>query len=125
LAIEPFGFGYSAQDPAQRPTVLNFQRAALIRRAIVAAGDEDNTAARCSSRLESAPGIAMAYTFIPAEQQAYLGDALDIAWRQWPWLVGLGWAIDQPDAPTNDPLWGFALNDTLIETIGTWTGEAR
>ncbi len=38
VAIQPFGFGHGPDDPRQAPAALDFQRAAWIRRGLVAAG---------------------------------------------------------------------------------------
>ncbi len=123
ISIEPFGFGYSAEDPAQRPTVLNFQRVALVRRTMLAAGD--GTTPLLAARFGWNQRTASPWrTVDPVEQQAFLDDGLAIAWRLWPWLAGLGWAIDQPAAPFDDPIWGFELNEPLIETIGVGTDSA-
>ncbi len=123
ISIEPFGFGYSAEDPAQRPAVLNFQRAALVRRAMIAAGDGTTPLLAARFGWNQRPASPWR-TVDPAEQQAFLDDGLDIAWRLWPWLAGLGWAIDQPAAPAGDPIWGFALNESLLQTIGDWNLNA-
>ncbi|MEZ4663553.1 MAG: hypothetical protein R2911_38925 [Caldilineaceae bacterium] len=39
VAVEPYGFGYTAVDSRQRPNLLNFQRVRLVHEVMVAAGD--------------------------------------------------------------------------------------
>ena len=124
MAIQPFGFGRSAQDPAQQLATLNFQRAALVRRAMVAAGDGSTPLLAARFGWNRRPASPWA-TVEPGAQQAYLSDALTIGWRRWPWLAGMGWAIDQPGAPEIDPIWGFALDDGLLETVEGWTTATR
>ncbi len=124
MAIEPFGFGHSAQDPTQQPARLNFQRAALVRRAMVAAGDGSTPLLAARFGWNRRPASPWA-TVDPGVQHAYLNDALTVGWRRWPWLAGMGWVIDQPNAPATDPLWGFALDDGLIETVDGWIAATR
>ena len=124
MAIEPFGFGHSAQDPTQQPARLNFQRAALVRRAMVAAGDGSTPLLAARFGWNRRPASPWA-TVDPGVQHAYLNDALTVGWRRWPWLAGMGWVIDQPNAPVTDPLWGFALDDGLIETVDGWIAATR
>lgn len=108
VAIQPFGFGESPANARQAPDVLNFQRAALIRRTLVAAGlaDKPLLAARFGWN-RNAPSPWGSVTV--ADQARYAAAALDLGWRDWPWLAGMGWAIDRPDAPDDAPQWGFAL----------------
>ena len=107
VALQPFGFGLPPGDPRSRVEVLNFQRLGLIRRVMLAEGDS------------ATPIWATAYgwnravnphwqTVSPQAQQRYVQEAHALA-QSWPWLVGLGWAIDRPPAPAADSLWGFAL----------------
>jgi O-antigen ligase len=53
-------------------------------------------------------------------QQRYARETHKVA-AAWPWLVALGWAIDQPAAPVDDPIWGFALDDPLLSA---WSAGA-
>lgn len=108
VAIQPFGFGRSPHDARQRLDTLNFARAGLIRRELVAAG------------LGAKPLWAVRYgwnrtlnspwgTVTPAAQATFARAALDRAWHEWPWLVAMGWVIDQPNEAPGMPSWGFAL----------------
>jgi hypothetical protein len=115
VAIQPFGFGFAPSNPIQSLSVLNFQRAALVRRALADIGLSEmpiwNVRFGWNVRLDSKWG-----TVTPEKQIAYLAGArsVDAAWR---WLPALGWAVDQPEAPPADPVWGFALNDALLATL--------
>ncbi len=115
LALQPFGFGAAPAHSRQVGDQLDFQRAAILRRTLVNAG------------LGQKPIWAMRFgwnvrgdspwgTVTPADQATYLADARAVAAR-WPWLATLGWAIDQPAAPANDPIWGFALDDALLGSL--------
>ncbi len=109
VAVQPFGFGLPPASPPD-PTVLNFRRAELVRRAMLAAGDAATPvwAVRFgwNQRLFS-PWA----TVSEANQIRFAQDAVALAWQDWPWLAALGWAMDRPAAPATDPLWGFALVD--------------
>jgi hypothetical protein len=125
VAVQPFGFGASAANPRQQPETLNFSRAALIRRALAAAGlgDKPIWAVRYGwNRTPNSPWGA-----VTAEAQAaYAAGALDRAWREWPWLAAMGWVIDQPAEPPRMPAWGFALTSPagspapLFAALAAW-----
>ncbi|MBI3957517.1 MAG: cellulase family glycosylhydrolase, partial [Chloroflexi bacterium] len=107
VAVQPYGFGLAPDDPRSRVAILNFQRVGLLRRVMVAAGDGAKPvwAVRYGWN-RSTNGVWQTVT--PDAQARYVEQANALA-RGWPWLAGLGWAVDRPAAPTNDPLWGFAL----------------
>ncbi len=50
----------------------------------------------------------------------YTLEALDRAEREWPWLGGMILQQWQPDAPPDDPQWGFALIDTNGQPTALW-----
>ena len=114
VAIQPFGFGYTPADPTQRLDVLNFQRTQLVRRTMVAAGDAETPMVIVRYGWNREPNSPWA-TVSPANQTAFAQSALDYAYRNWPWIAGMGWAIDQPNAKPTDPVWGFSLDASLEE----------
>lgn len=112
VAIQPFGFGYAATDPRQRPEILNFSRAAQIRRVLVDSGlgGKPIWAVRFGwNRMFNSPWG----TVTPQAQARYAHDALERAWNEWPWLRAMGWVIDRPAEVPNMPAWGFALTDPV------------
>lgn len=124
IALQPFGFGFAPASGRQAREVLNFQRAAWVRRALVRAG------------LGSVPvwGVRFGWntrhdspwaTVTPADQAAYAGQAAAIAAAGWPWLATLGWAVDRPAAPPNDPAWGFALTGAVAAALRNGSAPAR
>ncbi len=121
VAVQPFGFGLPPASPPD-PNVLNFRRAELVRRVMLAAGDAATPvwAVRFgwNQRLFSPWG-----TVSPANQVRFAQDAVALAWQEWPWLAALGWAIDRPAAPATDPLWGFALVDGVDGVDGVDTAS--
>lgn len=108
VAIEPFGFGYAPGNVRQSLPVLNFQRAALIRRAMAEMGLADKPLWAVRFGWNRVPNSLWG-AVTPATQAAYATAAMDLAWRRWPWLEALGWVVDRPDAAAEDPHWGFAL----------------
>ncbi|MBV7333180.1 O-antigen ligase family protein [Chloroflexi bacterium TSY] len=122
IAIQPFGFGTAPNNPRQSRNTLNFYRARLMRRTMLAAGDLETSlwAVRYGwNRSLNSPWR----TVLPEKQSVYAIEALDLAYRCWPWLTTVGWVIDQPSAPQTDPFWGFALTPTLGQKFQQWTAE--
>ncbi|MFN8441780.1 MAG: O-antigen ligase family protein [Caldilineaceae bacterium] len=116
VAIQPFGFGYAPSDSRQVLQRLNFQRAALIRRALVnnGLGDKPLWAVRFGWNRQIGSPWA---TVSAADQMHYAQEAIQLARQSWPWLVALGWAIDRPKAALDDPMWGFVVEDGQL---GRW-----
>lgn len=107
VAVQPFGFGLPPTDPRSRVEVLNFQRLGLLRRVMLAAGDGETPiwAVRYGWNRATNPVWG---TVTPETQRRYVAQAAALA-DGWPWLAGLGWAVERPDSPPDDALWGFAL----------------
>lgn len=107
VAAEPFGFGLPPDDSRSRVSVLNFPRVGLLRRVMIGAGDGGKPVwAMGYGWNRSTNGVWQTVT--PQTQRRYVTQANALA-QGWPWLAGLGWAIDRPAQPADDPLWGFAL----------------
>ncbi|MCC6170299.1 MAG: O-antigen ligase family protein [Caldilineaceae bacterium] len=120
LALQPFGFGNPPQDPRQQLDVLNFRRAVLVRRAMVAAGDGVTPIWLVRT------GWNRAYyspwrTVSPQHQTQYALDALEFAYRQWSWVTAQGWAAHAPGAAPGDPLDGFSLTPDLAAAFTQWS----
>ena len=120
VAIQPFGFGHSPTNQQQHDSHLNFQRALRIRRVMVAAGDAATPIWAVRYGWNRQPNSTW-QSVSPQQQQAFAIEALDIARQQWPWLTAMGWAIDQPAAPPDDPAWGFAIDTPLLQEFRRWT----
>ena len=124
VAAQPFGFGYSPEDSRQRIDILNFQRIVLVRRAMLAAGD--GTKAVIGARFGWNIHLSSPWATVrPELQTQFAREALDTAYKEWPWLIGLGWAIDQPDAPADDPMWGFALTPPVATEFRRFLASAE
>ena len=48
-------------------------------------------------------------TVSTANQLRFAQEAIRHARANWPWMTAMGWAMDRPDAPPSDPMWGFSL----------------
>ncbi len=117
VAIQPFGFGYAPEKPAQRREILDFQRAAWVRRVMQAAGDGETPLWAVRYGWNQAMNSPWG-TVTPANQRRYADAALGLAAARWPWLTALAWAINRPAAPPGDPAWGFAPDDELLAILG-------
>ncbi len=115
LALQPFGFGTAPTHSRQVIDQLDFQRTAILRRTLVQAGLAQTPiwAVRFGWNVR---GDSPWATVTPADQNGYATQARGVA-VAWPWLTTLGWAIDRPAALATDPVWGFALDDTLLESL--------
>ena len=122
VAVQPFGFGYAPESGRQARAVLNFQRAAWVRLALVRAGLADvplwGVRFGWNTRHDSPWG-----TVTPEDQAAYAGRAARFVGGEWPWLATLGWAVEQPAAPPDDPAWGFALTDEVSAALRAGLGR--
>ena len=108
VLMQPFGFGTGPDDSRSRADVLNFRRAAWLRRVMVAAGDEQTPiwAVRFGWNRNTQ---ARWHTVSAANQARFTQEAIRYARANWTWLTAMGWPVDRPHAPLSDPLWGFAL----------------
>jgi hypothetical protein len=124
VAVQPFGFGAAPTDPRADRGVLNYRRVLWVRRAMLAAGDGMTpiwiVRYGWNRTLASPWG-----TVSPARQVAYALTAVDLAYREWPWVVAQGWAIDRPVAPAGDPRWGFSLTHMLSGVLREWAHSAE
>ena len=106
VSLEPFGFGHSPRYPWQTIATLDFQRTALLRRALVAAGLGEKPVWIARFGWNTDPNSPWGVV-TPDDQATYTVDALTIGRNEWPWLAAMGWAIDRPAAPTHDPSMGI------------------
>ena len=56
-----------------------------------------------------------------SEQVRFTLEALDRADREWPWMGGMILHHWQPDAPQDDPIWGFSIIDPAGNPTPLWT----
>ncbi|MBC8100516.1 MAG: beta-galactosidase, partial [Armatimonadetes bacterium] len=133
VAAKPYGFDTAPDDRTVDPAVLNFSRLIGLREVMTAAGDGKSAVWAANWGWNSLP---VGWTGAPsiwgqvdsATRTAYTLAALDRAEREWAWLGGMILYHWQPDAPLNDPVWGFALlnpENTPTPLYGALVSRAR
>jgi O-antigen ligase len=115
-AAKPYGFDSSPLDRAVSADILNFSRIIALREVMTAHGDGRKALWASEwgwnalpSNWSGAPSIWGSVT--PEQQIAYTQQAIQRAEREWAWLGGMILESWQPNAPPDDPRWGFALID--------------
>lgn len=116
VAVKPYGFHTGPDDRQLHLGILNFSRAQLVREVMVASGDENKALWAVELGWNALPpgwqGQPSIWGQVTEEEQArYTVEAIERARGEWPWLGVLAVAHFQPDAPPDDPHWGFALVD--------------
>jgi len=116
VAVKPYGFNTGPDDRQVSLEILNFSRAQLVREVMVANGDESKALWAVEFGWNALPpgwqGQPSIWGQVSEEEQAnYTVAAIERARNEWPWLGVLAVAHFQPDAPPDDPHWGFALVD--------------
>lgn len=116
FAAKPYGFDSPPDDRTVELDTLNYSRIILLREEMVKAGDGATPLWASSWGWNSLPGNwsgePSIWGSVSAEQQTqYTLAGLERAEREWTWLGGLILHHWQPDAPADDPKWGFALID--------------
>jgi O-antigen ligase len=117
VAVQVFGFGYSPDHAHVRLNLLNFQRLRLVRQTMIAAGDGETPLWAVRFGWNRQAGTPWP-TISAAEQGQFAARAIEIGYIEWPWLVAMGWALDQPATP-DDPQRGFALTPELTTALTT------
>lgn len=115
VSLQPYGFGEPA-DAAPAAGTLNYRRVEHVRHEMVRMGLAERPVWATAWGWNHLPaGIEPAsspWPGVTSEQQAeYTMDALLLARRDWPWMGPMVLYTLQPDAPADDPRWGFALLD--------------
>ncbi len=109
-AGKPYGFYTGPEDRQTDPALLNFSRLALLRQVMERNGDGHKllwaSHVGWNTRADSAWGRAT-----PEQQVDYTLAAYHRAATEWPWAGPLALENYQPNAPADDPRWGFALTD--------------
>lgn len=113
-AAKPYGFDTGPDDRRVDESVLNFSRIILLREEMLRQGDGEKALWAVEFGWNALPET---WTGAPSiwgsqsreNQQRFIQEAYARAEREWPWLGGLIVYTWQPDAPSDDPIWGFAL----------------
>lgn len=116
VGAKAFGFWSGPEDRRMDPGVLNFSRLALLRKVVERAGDGGTAIWAVEGGWNALPpdweGQPSPWGSDDAVKQAERTlAALQRARDEWPWLGLMTVGLLQPDAPADDPRWGFALLD--------------
>jgi len=110
----PYGFEHSPQDRTTDVAYLNLSRFVMLREIMVENGDGQKplwaSAWGWNALPENWNGRPSIWRDVTqTDQIQYTLDALVRAEREWTWLGGMILYHWQPDAPHDDPRWGFSV----------------
>ncbi|MBI2845476.1 MAG: O-antigen ligase family protein [Chloroflexi bacterium] len=113
LAIQPYGFWGEADGPADLE-ITNFSRTLLLRDVMLTYRDGEKPVWAVEFGWNSLPenwaGAPSPWSSDREEVQAARTiAALERAMDEWPWMGAMILMHLQPDAPADDPMWGFAI----------------
>jgi O-antigen ligase len=113
-AAKPYGFDHSPDDRDVSANKLNFSRVILLREEMVRNGDSHKAIWAGNWGWNSLPdgwiGEPSIWGRVTQQQQKeWTAAAYRRAQHEWPWMGLMFLENWQPDAPTNDPRWGFAI----------------
>ncbi len=120
VAVKPYGMWSGPEDRRVDKDVFNFSRAILLREEMLAYGDAAKPVWAVEFGWNALPadwrGAPSPWgTDTEAVQSARLADAVARARSEWAWMPVLIAQTFQPNAPADDPLWGFALVDKNLQ----------
>ena len=121
VAAKPYGFDNDPDDRRVELDVLNFSRAILLREVMERNNDGGKAVWAGNWGWNSLPagwtGDPSIWGEVTTQQQAnWTLAALERAQREWPWMGVMFLENWEPDAPADDPHWGFSVK----EEIGNW-----
>lgn len=114
IAAKPYGFDAGPDERAVAVDILNFSRPILLREMMVAHGEGHKAIWAGNWGWNSLPA---GWTGKPSiwgqtseeNQAAQTIQGLERARREWPWMGVMFLENWQPDAPADDPRWGFSI----------------
>ena len=114
LGVKPYGMWSGPEDRRVALDVMNFSRAILLREEMLAYGDVGKPVWAVEFGWNALPsdwrGAPSPWgTDTEATQSARLANAVARAQSEWAWMPVLIAQTFQPNAPSDDPVWGFAL----------------
>jgi O-antigen ligase len=125
LAVKGYGFWSGPEDRRVAPGVLNFSRLVVVRELERRRGDAAKPiwavewGWHVSSPGAGAPAPPWGTDTLEVQRMRILG-AVDRVRSEWPWLAVMCWVEYQPDAPSTDPRWGFAVRDRVGQETGLY-----
>ena len=120
LAVKPYGFWSGPDDRIVDANVLNFSRVVLLRDIMTRYGDADKSAWAVEWGWNVLPKDwpgrpAVSGSDSDAKQTPREAEAVLRARAEWPWLASMLVTHLRPDAPPDDPVWGFAMLDDRLQ----------
>jgi O-antigen ligase len=116
IGAKPYGFSTSPLDRNVEDHMLNFSRIVALREEMVRNNDGQRAIWAMNWGWNSLPddwtGNPSIWGNVRASQQTeYTLAALARVEREWPWLAGMILHHWQPNAQSDDPVWGFSIID--------------
>ena len=129
-AAKPYGMWSGPDDRRVDTSVFNFSRAILLREEMVAHGDADKPLWAVEFGWNTLPpdwrGAPSPWgSDTPEIQNARLVAAVQRTRSEWPWMGAMFVQTFQPNAPNDDPVWGFALFDKNFQPTPLSVGVAN
>lgn len=124
VAVKPYGFDTDGEDRRVETAVLNYSRPVLIRELMLANGDGNKAVWAGNWGWNSLPddwnGQPSIWGATTAEQQAaQTVAAFERAQREWGWMGVMFLENWEPNAPADDPAWGFSIANRPAATAIT------
>ena len=129
-AVKPYGMWSGPDDRRAEKEIFNFSRAILLRDETCAYGDFAKPIWAVEFGWNALPqdwrGAASPWGADTEEtQSARLAGAVQRARSEWAWMPVLIAQTFQPNAPSNDPVWGFSLVDKNFQPRSLYTALTR
>jgi O-antigen ligase len=120
VGAKPYGMWSGPEDRRVSPDVFNFSRVILLRDEMLAHGDAAKPIWAVEFGWNALPqdwrGAPSSWgTDTEETQSARFVSAVQRARSEWPWMTALVAQTFQPNAPSDDSLWGFALIDKSFQ----------
>jgi O-antigen ligase len=115
-AGKPYGFDTPPDDHRIDPGILNFQHLVLLREEMEQHGDAGKALWATQFGWNTAQNSPWGRA-TPEQQRAYTHQAIDFARENWPWLGVMTIEHWEPDAPSENPRWGFAIKKNLPDVL--------
>ena len=130
VAAKPYGMWSGPEDRRTDKDAFNFSRAILLRDEMLAYGDANKPIWAVEFGWNALPqdwrGTPSSWgSDVEEMQSARLAGAVQRARSEWAWMPVLIAQTFQPNAPADDPVWGFSLVDKNFQPRSLYTALTR
>ena len=130
VGTKPYGMWSGPDDRRADKEVFNFSRAILLHDEMLAYGDANKPIWAVEFGWNALPsnwrGMPSPWGSDTEEtQSARLAGAVQRARGEWAWMPVLLAQTFQPNAPSDDPVWGFSLVDDTLQPRASYTALTR